>query len=159
MVFVGDGYVPVNTQLRSRPDPLLLDWRLQTVEGWDARRHGNNKTRVQRKSQFKHAQQPCDSPSPQQRTKCILFLSSIHLMTKYFLELSSPLMNKYITPTDLLKLFSNYQMNNYFWYNPHSPWWKILFNKLLHSPYEQITFWFLLNNLEQTSFNILNYPV
>ncbi|XP_075217872.1 cuticlin-5 [Lycorma delicatula] len=51
VVFVGDGYVPVSTQLRSRPishtEPQLLDWRLQTVEGWDARRHGNNKTRVQ----------------------------------------------------------------------------------------------------------------
>ncbi|KAI5727045.1 hypothetical protein M8J76_013238 [Diaphorina citri] len=50
VVYVGD-YVPVTTQLRSRPisspDPQLLDWRLQTVEGWDSRRHGNNKTRVQ----------------------------------------------------------------------------------------------------------------
>ncbi|XP_022186066.2 uncharacterized protein LOC111045067 [Nilaparvata lugens] len=51
VVFVGDGYVPVTTQLRSRPishtEPQHHDWRLQTVEGWDARRHGNNKTRVQ----------------------------------------------------------------------------------------------------------------
>ncbi|XP_018907087.1 uncharacterized protein [Bemisia tabaci] len=51
VVFIGDTYVPVSTQLRSRPipssDPSLLDWRLQTVEGWDERRAGSNKTRVQ----------------------------------------------------------------------------------------------------------------
>jgi len=52
VLFVGDSYVPVTTQLRSRPispaDSTVLDWRLQTVESWDGRRHGNNKTRVQR---------------------------------------------------------------------------------------------------------------
>lgn len=51
VLFVGDSYVPVTTQLRSRPispaDSTVLDWRLQTVESWDGRRHGNNKTRVQ----------------------------------------------------------------------------------------------------------------
>lgn len=52
VLYVGDSYVPVTTQLRSRPispaDSTVLDWRLQTVESWDGRRHGNNKTRVQR---------------------------------------------------------------------------------------------------------------
>lgn len=54
VVFVGDTYVPVTTQLRSRPistaDQPAVDWRLQTFEGWgDARRQGSNNTRVQRK--------------------------------------------------------------------------------------------------------------
>lgn len=53
-MFVGDTYVPVTTQLRSRPistpDQAATDWRLQTFEGWgDARRQGFNNTRVQRK--------------------------------------------------------------------------------------------------------------
>lgn len=57
VVFVGDTYVPVTTQLRSRPiataDQPAVDWRLQTFEGWgDARRQGFNNTRVQRKYEF-----------------------------------------------------------------------------------------------------------
>lgn len=56
VLYVGDSYVPVTTQLRSRPispaDSTVLDWRLQTVESWDGRRHGNNKTRVQREYKF-----------------------------------------------------------------------------------------------------------
>ncbi|XP_065217838.1 uncharacterized protein LOC135843757 [Planococcus citri] len=52
VAFVGDTYVPVTTQLRSRPistaDQPAIDWRLQTFEGWgDARRQGYNNTRVQ----------------------------------------------------------------------------------------------------------------
>ncbi|KAM7249216.1 hypothetical protein ACFE04_021848 [Oxalis oulophora] len=51
VVFVGDTYVPVTTQLRSRPistpDQAATDWRLQTFEGWgDARRQGFNNTRM-----------------------------------------------------------------------------------------------------------------
>ncbi|XKL66014.1 hypothetical protein PGB90_009434 [Kerria lacca] len=52
VVFVGDTYIPVTTQLRSRPistpEQPAVDWRLQTFEGWgDARRQGFNNTRVQ----------------------------------------------------------------------------------------------------------------
>ncbi|XP_014240072.1 uncharacterized protein LOC106661296 [Cimex lectularius] len=49
VVYIGEGYVPINTQLRSRPlEHALLDWRAQSgLETWDSRRYINNKTRVQ----------------------------------------------------------------------------------------------------------------
>lgn len=52
VVFAGDTYVPVNTQLRSRPistaEQQTSDWRSHSFEGWgDARRQGFNTTRVQ----------------------------------------------------------------------------------------------------------------